>query len=119
MMMLINLTINPQYTANLAAVLTAAAVATGIQSLADLVGRAVAAHGVYVDRLLTNARLRASPLDWGGGPFFQEVRCQASFLNVTLVYVLHVNWGSGYSSWRCVHLERMQGSEWSYARSGR
>jgi hypothetical protein len=40
-----------QYTANLAAALTAAAVSTGIRTLQDLVGYPVAAHGVYVPRL--------------------------------------------------------------------
>ncbi|KAL6762341.1 hypothetical protein V8C86DRAFT_2520375 [Haematococcus lacustris] len=68
-----NLILISSYTANLAAVLTAAASQTGIQSIEDLPGLPVSAHGIYVDRLANNEKLLTTPLNWAGQATFEQV----------------------------------------------
>jgi hypothetical protein len=69
-----NLILVASYTANLAAVLTSAASQTGYQTINDLRGLTVNAHGVYLDRLARNERVYASRLDWQGEPTFLQVK---------------------------------------------
>ena len=61
------------YTANLAAALTTAVQTSGYQSIADLRGTAVAAHGIYVQRLSNNEFLTAQAINWTGQATFVQV----------------------------------------------
>lgn len=68
-----NLVMVATYTANLAAVLTTSVSSSGYQTVSDLQGTTVGAHGPYQARLAANENLNTITITWNGPSTFVNV----------------------------------------------